>query len=218
MTTCWHCYGKKNKPTKWRCIPQRYFNTDGRRPPECVSHLHFLFFCSSSAACKSEISFSFFLTHTPRRWQKEKKEKRKTCQDAHRFSVMWFTGEADTREKLRFHSSELQPLVSVSRELWSLEKQRGRKKKKPDLVSKITRAGSASLLLNGKKRWRENSSQRNDEETLHRLHAAEIQMYLSHVRFALSHRKKYYFISIGRFFFSFSFFCPTSHQKGSSVV
>lgn len=99
--------------------------------------------------------------------KKKKPKKLTTCQEAQRSSVLCFTGDADTREKLCFHTTELQPLDSVSWGLWSLEKQRGRekktkhtqkKKKKTWPGFKNNKSGISISAFKWQKRWRENSS------------------------------------------------------------
>lgn len=96
---------------------------------------------------------------------------------------------------------------------------RPEKKRKTWPGFKNNKSGISIFAFKRRKCWRENSSKSKGEETLHCLHAAEIQMYLSHVPFALSHYKKYYYISIGRFSFPFLFFwCYESSERKQCCI
>lgn len=92
-----------------------------------------------------------------------------------------FTGDADTREKLRFHSAGLQPLVSVSGAwgLWSLEKRRGQKTW-PGF--KNNKSGISSSAFKWRKMLTGKLLGKKPTRYVTASYTVEIQIYLSQIR------------------------------------
>lgn len=96
-----------------------------------------------------------------------------------------FMGDADTREKLRFHSAELQPLVSVSGAwgLWSLEKRRGQKTW-PGF--KNNKSGISSSAFKWRKMLTGKLLGKKPTRYVSASYTVEIQIYLSQIQVVLS--------------------------------
>lgn len=105
------------------------------------------------------------LTKNPSRVTSPPGQQQRTFRDTRRFSVMWFLWETLTLERNYVFTPRSFNHLFLSAAREGCDHLRSEEARKPDLVSKITRAGSAALLLNGEKCWRANSSERNLRDT-----------------------------------------------------
>lgn len=158
---------EKSWQTKWQSIPQRHFSAE-QRPPECLPSFFLIFFFVASLPT---VRMRFFF----------RRKKGKTRLEAQRSCVLCFTRDADTREKLCFHTAELQPLVSVSWGLWSLQKakrpEKNRKMGKKEKTWPGFKNNKSGISISAFK-WRKTLTgefleERDGGDALHRLHAAE---------------------------------------------
>lgn len=187
--------------TTWQCVPQRYFNTDGRRPSECCLPL-FSIFCTFVFDCQYWI-FCLPLSTSQRADSSTNQKPAESLADP---PCRGFQ-ETPTLEKNYVFPPQSFNHLFLSAERWDHSKSKEAGKKRPDLVSKITRAGSASLLLNG---WNADGRIPREERRRAVVHAAETQM---HVRFALSRDKTRLYVSAGRSVFSFLLSNESSERK-----
>lgn len=93
------------------------------------------------------------------------RQQQRTFRDTRGLSVMWFLWETLTLERNYVFTPRSFNHLFLSAAREGCDHLRCEEARKPDLVSKITRAGSAALLLNGEKCWRANSSERNLRDT-----------------------------------------------------